>query len=377
MVKDMEKIRVLQVILSLGTGGAERLVIDIAKNFDKSRFEVVIVSLFPFENRSFELEAQQKGLRIVYLNCKKGKVLSYIKTMLELMSIMKSFRPHVVHSHLKTLPFLFSSYLFIKVPAKLHTIHNVAHVDASGLTRFVNMLCFCFLKVVPVSISKQVESTVREVYGKNINSPTVYNGIDLEKFQKNRRACATDKNKTIIVNVARFVAQKNHHLLIEAFERVVNMAKTERINVELWLIGDGPLRESIENLVKEKGLNKQVKFLGTRTDVSKILNQCDIFVLSSDYEGFAITLIEALACGLPAVATSVGVIPEVLENGKTGFFVPPGDVEGLSAALFDLVKNEGKRKLFSDQAEKVAQRFDIKTTAREYENLYLSLLKGQ
>jgi glycosyltransferase involved in cell wall biosynthesis len=77
------------------------------------------------------------------------------------------------------------------------------------------------------------------------------------------------------------------------------------------------------------------------------------------------------------VATSVGVIPEVLENGKTGFFVPPGDVEGLSAALFDLVKNEGKRKLFSDQAEKVAQRFDIKTTAREYENLYLSLLKGQ
>lgn len=375
MMKDMEKIRVLQIILSLSTGGAERLVTDLAENFDKSRFEVMIVSLFPYENRPFELEAQQKGFRIIYLNCKKGNILSYIKTVLELMKTIKSFKPHVVHSHLKTLPFLVLSYLFLKVPVKMHTIHTIAHYEASGLTRFVNKLCFRFLKVVPISISKQIENTVKEVYGENTNTVVVYNGIDLKKFKRSRNNHSSGNNKIIIVNVASFTPQKNHRMLIEAFEHVVSMAKAKKISIELRLIGDGPLRKSIEDLVKEKGLNEQVKFFGVRTDVPTLLNQCNIFALSSNREGFPISLIEALACGLPVVATSVGGISEILENGRTGFLVPPGDVEGFSVALFDLVKSENKRKLFADHAEKAVQRFNIKTITRKYENLYLSFLK--
>lgn len=134
-----------------------------------------------------------------------------------------------------------------------------------------------------------------------------------------------------MTNVAHFDYEKNHRLLIEAFER----ALMEQSNMELWLVGDGSLRQEIESLVQKKGLEGKVKFLGIRSDIPQLLSQADIFVLSSDYEGFGLVVAEAMAAGVPVISTAVARVKEILENGKYGIFVPVGNVEALAKKSYN------------------------------------------
>lgn len=365
------------MILSFGTGGAERLVVDLMENCDKSRFDVVAVSLFPFSNKPFEVEIEKKGLKIVYLSCKKSDFRSYIKTIFDLYRIIKSFRPHVVHSHLKTLPFLAGPYLLLKVPVKIHTIHSIAEKDASGLTRFVNKICFKFLNVVPVSISQQVAESVNKLYGKRIATPMIYNGINVKKFFTKNSRLIFHKDKFILLNVARFVPQKNHELLIEAYEIAARSLEKRNIQLQLWLVGDGPLRKKIEILVRSKRLEERVKFFGERGDIENILAHADIFVLSSDYEGFGLVVLEALAAGLPVIATKVAGVTEVLRDGEFGILVPPRNPVALAEAIVNLVIDREKYKNLSEIGRKFVENyFDIRATVAKYEKLYLQLLQN-
>jgi glycosyltransferase involved in cell wall biosynthesis len=123
-------------------------------------------------------------------------------------------------------------------------------------------------------------------------------------------------------------------------------------------------------------LEEKVKFFGVRSDVPELLSQADIFVLSSDYEGFGLVVAEAMAAGLPVIATAIGGIPEILEGGRAGILVPPKDVDALAKAIVELARDEKKRAELSDYGRKlVAERFDIRRTVREYEKLYLELLE--
>ena len=181
-----------------------------------------------------------------------------------------------------------------------------------------------------------------------------------------------DRDKTILINVARLSREKNHALLVRAFSKAVQSCP----NLELWLVGDGELRRDIEELVKQLGLEEKVKFFGVRSDVPELLSQADIFVLSSDYEEFGLVVAEAMAAGLPVIATAIGGIPEILEGGRAGILVPPKDVDALAKAIVELARDEKKRAELSDYGRKlVAERFDIRRTVREYEKLYLELLE--
>uniref|UniRef100_A0A7V4CMF3 Glycosyltransferase n=1 Tax=Fervidobacterium pennivorans TaxID=93466 RepID=A0A7V4CMF3_FERPE len=118
----------------------------------------------------------------------------------------------------------------------------------------------------------------------------------------------------------------------------------------------------------------KVRFLGTRSDIPELLYQADMFVLSSDCEGLPLVLLEAMAAGVPVIATAVGGVPEVLGYGKYGILVPPGNAEALAKAIVELAKDEKKRAELSEQGRKIAvERFDIRNTVKEYEKLYISL----
>ena len=120
----------------------------------------------------------------------------------------------------------------------------------------------------------------------------------------------------------------------------------------------------------------KVRFLGTRSDIPELLYQADMFVLSSDCEGLPLVLLEAMAAGVPVIATAVGGVPEVLGYGKYGILVPPGNAEALAKAIVELAKDEKKRAELSEQGRKIAvERFDIRNTVKEYEKLYISLLE--
>ncbi|KIX84467.1 glycosyltransferase [Thermus filiformis] len=363
------KIRVLHILPNFGPGGAERLVVDLMEAMDKERFEVAAVSLFPESGTMLEQEVREKGLNVFFLNKRRGPDPNVVRP---LSSVIRTFKPQVVHTHLYVLRYALLPSLFHRVPVRVHTMHNVAQKEVDAVGKWVHRLAFGFLGVVPVSISQEVASTVRAVYGPRVQTPVIYNGIPLERFSGGGVQTWPRRGKLVWIHVGRFAPQKNHRLLVEAFAQ----ALARLPSMELWLVGEGPLRPQVEEQVQKAGLVEYVRFLGLRRDIPELLSQADALLLPSDWEGVPLVVLEAMAAGKPVVATKVGGVPELVEHGVTGFLVPPGDPGALAEAILRVASSgELRRQMGEAGWERVRERFDIRQTARAYGELYLGLLE--
>lgn len=366
----MKKVKVLHIIPDLGPGGAERLLVNLLEAFDHERFEVAAVSLYPESGTILEQEIKGKGFQVYFLNKRRGLDLRMIP---QLYRLFRTFRPDVVHTHRYVLRYTLLPTLFCRVPVRVHTVHNVAQKEVDRVGKLVHWIAFRLGGVVPVSISREVANTVRAVYGRAIHTPVIYNGIPTTRFVSSAgRDNAKKEKDVVLLHVGRFAPQKNHLLLMEAFA----LAVKEYPTMQLWLVGDGPLRPAVEKALAEIKLEGEVLFLGIRDDVPELLAGCDAFILSSDYEGVPLAVLEAMAASKPVIATAVGGVPELVEDGLTGVLVPPRDPQALAQGILRLVKDPGLRQRMGKAAQKRAlELFDIARTAREYEALYLKLLK--
>jgi glycosyltransferase involved in cell wall biosynthesis len=310
------------------------------------------------------------GINAFYLNKHKGFDLRIIP---KLYSIFKRYKPDVVHTHLPVLHYTLIPSFLSGIKVKVHTIHSIAQKDAGVLAKIIQWIAFRFGKVVPVSISVMVANTVKKIYGRSIYTPVIFNGIPIDKFSKSiKLQNDVVKMKLTLINVARFVPQKNHLLLLESFSHAIKIYPY----MELWLVGDGPLRKNVENAILEKNLQDKVFTLGIRYDITNLLEKADIFIMSSNYEGLPLSLLEAMAAGKAIIATSVGGIPEVIEDGVTGILVPPNNAEAMTKAILRLAMDREFLKKLGKAAEmQVKERFDISRTAKEYESLYVRLLQ--
>lgn len=365
----MRKIRVLHIIPNFGPGGAERLVLNLLEASDNERFETAAVSLYPETGTILEQEIRQKGLQVYYLDKHLGLDLRMIP---ELYHLFQKFKPDVVHTHLYVLRYVLIPATLCRIPVRIHTLHSIAQHEVGRLGKLVHQISFRLGGVVPVSISRKVANTVSSVYGVGIQSPVIYNGIPTRCFTSVVNGEKHAKEEMVLLHIGRFAAEKNHLLLIQAFARAIK----DYPNMQLWLVGDGELRGKVEATVMEKGLQEKVSFLGIRSDIPQLLAKSDLFVLSSDYEGVPLTILEAMAAGKPVVATAVGGVPELVEEVKTGILVPPRDPEALAQAILRLGKDPEQRRRMGEAGRKRAINcFDIEKTARAYEDLYLELLR--
>ena len=341
--------------------------LDLMEATDKERFEVAAVSLYPESGTLLEREIRAKGLRVFYLSKRKGLDLRIIP---QLYRLFRAFQPDVVHTHRYVLRYVLLPALLCRIPVRVHTVHNVAPKEVDRPGKFVHWIAFRLGRVVPVSISRQVAQTVKEVYGDNIYTPVIYNGIPTRRFILGDKKQRDDR--VVLIHIGRFAPQKNHLLLVEAF----SLAIEEYPSMELWLIGDGPLRAEVEKKVEAKGLKEKVRFLGIRDDIPDLLAEASILVLPSDWEGVPLTVLEAMAAGKPVVATAVGGVPELVEDGVSGILVPPRDLHALAQGILRLARDADLRNQMGKAAqERALERFDISRIAREYEALYLKLLK--
>jgi glycosyltransferase involved in cell wall biosynthesis len=175
------------------------------------------------------------------------------------------------------------------------------------------------------------------------------------------------RERPVVVSVGRLASQKDPMTLLAAARRLT--AGT------VVLVGDGPLRPTAERYVRDHGLQNRVILSGMRTDVASILAVADVFVLASRWEGLPLAIIEAMMAGLPVVATRVGGVPELVEDGVTGVIVPPRDSEALAAALKRLLADPGLRSRMGRAGQERAFRdFAGDRMARETEELYEELL---
>jgi glycosyltransferase involved in cell wall biosynthesis len=187
---------------------------------------------------------------------------------------------------------------------------------------------------------------------------------------KARERLGIPKDRFLVGTVGRLVPQKRQQDLIEAIGRL----RKAGLDAGGILIGDGPERSALEEKARSLGLEHEIIFAGFRDDTRSFYAAMEAFVLCSDREGFPMTLLEAMAAGVPVAATDVGGVSECVEHEKTGLLVPAGDIDAIAGALARLAENPGLRKDLTGTAlSRVRSEFSIARMAREHEKLYLEV----
>lgn len=363
-------VNVLHLIHDLGFGGAQRLLADLVPGTDRRRFAVAVASLSAPRSSPFEAELRRNNIRLFYVDKRPGldpRALS------RLGAVFREVRPQVVHTHCHAMRYALPFVLAGRVRAAVHTVHNLADIDV-GRPRWLTGLAYRS-GVVPVAIGREVAASLARVFGIR-NAPLIRNGICVSRFASSaadrgamRKELGVD-GEIVFLCAASLTPKKGHLVLIEALSRVVGKAP----GVRLFLAGEGAQRLELEKRVALLGLGHAVRFLGARDDMPALLAASDVFVLSSFWEGMPLSVMEAMAAGRPVVCTAVGGSAEIVEDGVTGWLVPPNDPARLAEAMIEAVDPARRTPLGRRAAEIAAQQFGIEPMVRAYEALYESLL---
>ena len=207
---------------------------------------------------------------------------------------------------------------------------------------------------------------------KNIN--VIPNFIDTEKIKLMGKPCErsllAEKEEKILTHISNFRPLKRIMDVISIFEGV-----QPKIKSKLMMVGEGPEKKRAIQYVNEKGLEEQVLFLGNSNEIDKILCYSDLFLLPSEKESFGLSALEAMAHGVPIISSDAGGIPEVNKHGKTGYLSKIGDTESMTLNALSLLQNESLHKSFKKQAEKQAEKFNLKSVVNQYESIYVDAIE--
>jgi Glycosyltransferase len=357
--------RVLHVINNLIVGGAESLLVAMLPLI-KKQVDVEVLLLVDTDS-SLREKLKESNINILELS---NRQLYNPLIILKLISILKNYS--VVHVH------LFPSMYYVAIAKLLgrshvklvFTEHSTSNRRLkSWLFRLMDRLIYLNYSKV-ICITPQVSKVLID-FGVNKDTlEIIYNGIDLDKFSNaeryNRGELGYDDRDIILVMVAAFRREKNHGLVIRSLSELGPRYK-------LMLVGDGYMRSQIESEVNELNLGDRVKFLGNRSDVERILKTCDIGVLSSHWEGFGLAAVEAMASGLPLVASDVPGLAEVVKGG--GILFAADDVTDFINKIVSLEKKDYYNEVKESGIDK-AKEYDLCKTASQLVQLY-HVLNGQ
>jgi len=368
----MNKIKVAHIVPMLSPGGAERVAVHIVRRLDRQRYEPVVISFTRRLGCDLDRMLEEAGVEVRYLGKRPG--FDY-RMYFRLHPVLRDCQPDIVHTHLHVLRYALPFLLLLKRVSLLHTVHNLAEREIEPRARWIQRYALNH-GVVPVAVAKEVALSLERLYGIQ-RCRVISNGIPTDSYacpQTPRREWRTKErfgtDDILFVCVARFAPQKNHSLLLKAFAQ----GPASDPKAHLVLVGEGVLREQLEEQAKSLGLAGQVHFLGLRTDIPDVLGAMDVFVLSSDWEGNPLSVMEAMASGLPIVSTAAGGVADLVESGKQGLIVPLGDVQGFSGAMISLLRNqEARQRLGLAAARRARQSYDVSTRIREYEEVYDSV----
>ncbi|CAN5160594.1 glycosyltransferase [soil metagenome] len=359
-----KKIHVQHVLLSLQPGGLENGVVNVVNGLAADRFQSSICCL---KHAGEFAQRVRPGIAVSELGWKGG---NDPRLLLRLAREFRQTRPDVVHTRNA------ESFYYGFLGAKLAGIKCIIHSE-HGRTfndrpmRFRIQRWFSAYTQAVFAVSKQLRRDLATHVGVPEQSIQVlHNGVDFQRFgsgdrEKMRDQLGYRQSDLVIGSVGRLVQVKNYPLLLGA------VAALGREDVRLLLVGDGPDRASLEQVAKSLRIEKQVCFLGHRDDVTALLSAMDIFVLPSFSEGMSNTLLEAMASGMPCVASEVGGNPEVVTHAKEGFLFASGDQPALTDKLRQLCENPALRRTMAEAGRaRIASEFSIQAMIARYENLY-------
>jgi glycosyltransferase involved in cell wall biosynthesis len=369
------KPRVFHLISSCDFLGAENVTLELAKASAREGYWVTIGILENRRNLHMKLAERVAAERIdmQVFPCRRRFDFKTISTM---RAFIETERPNLLHSHgykanfyilcakgLR-LPWVVTNHLWKKTTFALKLY---ACLD-SIIVRFAD-------RIVAVSGDIASEMIRRGISHRRIVA--IDNGVDIQRFTalKNndvlRNSLGLNGKAKIIGTVASLTEEKGHLYLIQAAETVISLLPDARF----LIVGDGRERLRLEKRVTELGLTGKIIFIGSRNDIPDILSILDVFMLPSLKEGLPMALLEAQAAQVPVIATSVGAVPKVIENGITGILIQPKDPQAIANAITQTFSNRGNAIEMAQKGfEKVRDNFSSKQMFEKYLTVYKDLL---
>jgi sugar transferase (PEP-CTERM/EpsH1 system associated) len=367
-------LKVVHIVLSLDVGGLERNVINQVREGRRLGQEVIVVCLV--RPGTLAPQAQSLGARLFCLDKHPGLRLGLVP---RLAALLRALHPDVVHTHqITSLIYAGPAAHAVGVPLVVHTEHGKERYAARLRTRLLGRLAGLFVSRFYCLSWDMADEILawRVIPRRKIH--VIGNGIEMERFHVRgdreaiRRSLAIPTDALVVGTVGRLTEVKRQHLLIQAVAQL-----TRRLpSLRLLLVGDGPLRNQLERLAQDLGVADLVHFAGYQPDPEQFYQAMDVFALTSQSEGIPQALIEAAASGLPAVASRVGGVPEVIEDGRSGLLFEPGDAAALLRGLETLLGDGVRGREIGEAARcRVESRFHVRRMAGDYHRHFLSLLR--
>lgn len=379
-----DKIKVLFFISSLEGGGAERVMVNLLGSIEGSRIEPVLVLLYPATKSPYREYLPEK-IKLIVVERNADSFFEKIKQFILFIRSVQRERPRILLSmltHNNIMALCAGILLRIRVIVCEHiTLGEVIKTEEGKrmLGVPVALLVKALYKFTDrvIAVSEGIKGNLIEEFhipARKIR--VIYNPIDCDAitglstmlpehpFFKGR--------EPVVVGAGRLVMQKRFDILIKAFSSAV-----KEMDARLIILGEGPGRETLQELVRDLGMEDKVSLAGFQGNPYQFLSRADIFVLSSAYEGLPMVILEAMACGVPVISTDCRSGPrEILQGGRCGLLVPVGDEDALSKGIVTLLRDRTLRENFSKAGRERAKDFSVSEVGAQYINIIYEVASG-
>lgn len=373
---------IVHVVYSFSVGGLENVIVQLINQLPADRFEHVVLSLTTIGD--FKNRIAQQGVRFIELHKPPGHAVALYPKIYQLLRVIK---PDVVHScNLAALEIVPLCWL-ARVPLRIHAEHGWDTHDPQGKSTRYQRLRRAYKPFVShyVAVSKDLDDYLERAIGvPQFRRSLITNGVDTQAFSPAQGAPSAVPGCPFVLGenwllgtVGRLQSVKNQPLLVRAFVRLLQDHPEAAIRMRLVVVGEGPLRAEIETLLANANVSHLAWLAGARDDVADVLRMLNCFVLPSQAEGTSCTLQEAMACGLPVVATAVGGTPDLLKHGESGFLVDSDDEAAMANAIWALYTDKAKTLRLAQTARDWAlQNFGLDAMVHSYESLFSGRLQA-
>ncbi|MGA7799191.1 MAG: TIGR03088 family PEP-CTERM/XrtA system glycosyltransferase [Gammaproteobacteria bacterium] len=367
---------IVHVIYRLDVGGLENGLVNLINRIPSTQYRHAIVCLTDYTE--FHRRIDREDVPIFALHKRPGNDLNML---VRVWRLVRQLRPDIVHTrNLAALECAVPAWL-AGARTCIHGEHGRDMLDVDGTSRryqWVRRLYRPFVKAY-VPLSKDLEQyLVSKVAVAPKRIWQIYNGVDTERFAPadSERQCVpapgfSTPGTVVVGTVGRLQPVKDQVTLADAFIELLTRRPGLKSRLRLAIVGDGPLRDEVAGRLQAAGVADLAWLPGERSDVPELMRALDIFVLPSLAEGVSNTVLEAMATGLPVVATRVGGNPELIVDGVTGSLVPPSDPKAMAQALSEYVDNDDRRRAHGCAGrERVLERFSMQVMVDRYIALY-------
>lgn len=377
----MKKIRILH-IAATSTGGVGLNILLLSRYLNKDQFDISVAMAL---GATLDEELIKEGIKIypIRMSRKPNRIINLLG-LYQLWRLMGAEKFDIVHTHTSVGGFLGRiAAKARRVPVVLWSIHGWAFNYPMGTVskKFLQMIerFLDFFTDHYVAVSRNMMEV--GIQG-SITTPekvsVIYHGIEVDKYagwdsdNNLKKDLGIEEGVSVVGNIGRFEPQK----AVDDFLKAARIVKNKTPNVNFLVVGDGPLRNDMGKLSMQLGIKDVVLFTGWKKNLKEYIGIMDIICMPSLWEALPFLLLEAMAMKKPIVATSVGGIPEVVDNGKTGILIPPSRPEDMARAIINLI---GNKRIAEEMGEagkqRVRQLFSIEQMIMHYEKLYFDLLK--